>query len=396
MFTDAKHRADFRCPACVKGPMDVFYRVHGVPVHSVLLMRSREQAQSYPKGDIALGFCLICGFIANTAFDPSVHEYSRDYEETQGCSDTFQSFSSDLAGLLVNRYDLRDRKIVEIGCGKGEFLALLCELGGSSGIGFDPAYVPGRESRGRARDITFVNDFYSEKYAELEADFYCCKMTLEHISRPLEFVSMLRGAIGKRTDPVLFFQVPDAERILAGGAFWDIYYEHCSYFTEASLARLFLRAGFEVLDLRKGFGGQYLLIEARPSDERVAVEEGGDFASLVYRFAERARAKIAEWRRRIDELAASGGIVIWGAGSKGVAFLTTLGIEVDQIEFAVDINPHKQGSFLPGTGQQIVAPEFLGDYRPRTVIVMNPIYQREIEATLAALRVQCQIVSVEV
>jgi len=62
------------CPNCGSVGMSVFYELEGVPVHSVLLLPTREEALNYPQGDIALGFCRACGFIANVALDPSLHE----------------------------------------------------------------------------------------------------------------------------------------------------------------------------------------------------------------------------------------------------------------------------------------------------------------------------------
>jgi len=62
------------CPNCLVGSMDVFHRVERVPVHSVLLMPSRQMAVNYPRADIALGFCNACGFISNTVFDAGMHE----------------------------------------------------------------------------------------------------------------------------------------------------------------------------------------------------------------------------------------------------------------------------------------------------------------------------------
>jgi hypothetical protein len=77
-------------------------------------------------------------------------------------------------------------------------------------------------------------------------------------------------------------------------------------------------------------------------------------------------------------------VVLWGGGSKAVAFLTTLGVQ-DEIEYAVDINPYKHGTFLAGGGQKIVAPCFLQEYKPDTIVIMNPIYRDEIQLTLAAM-----------
>ena len=53
---------------------------------------------------------------------------------------------------------------------------------------------------------------------------------------------------------------------LREAAFWDVYYEHCSYFSTGSLARLFRAAKFDLLELGRDYGDQYLLLAARPAD----------------------------------------------------------------------------------------------------------------------------------
>ena len=60
----------------------------------------------------------------------------------------------------------------------------------------------------------------------------------------------------------------------------------------------------------------------------------------------------------------------------------------------MDINPHKHGKFMPGTGQQIVAPEFLREYAPDLVIVMNPVYAGEIGADLKRLGIGAEVMAV--
>jgi len=367
--------------------MAVFYEVQSVPVHSVLLMPARDAALSYPKGDMVLGFCASCGFIANLAFDPTLHEYSSNYEETQGFSPTFNAFHQRLATHLVERYDLHGKNLIEIGCGKGEFLTLLCELGGNYGVGFDPAYVSERNKSAAKERITFIEDFYSEKYAGYQGDLVCCKMTLEHIHHTADFVGMVRRTVGNRADTVVFFQVPDAVRVLRDLGFWDIYYEHCSYFSLGSLARLFRHCGFTVTDLWKDYDDQYLMIEARPGEGKpssILPQENDleELTQLVAYFSQNHRGQLESWQGRLREMKQNGRrAVLWGSGSKAVAFLTTLKIH-DEIEYAVDINPHRRGTYLAGTGQQIVAPDFLREYKPDVVIAMNPIYRKEIQRDL--------------
>jgi hypothetical protein len=184
--------------------------------------------------------------------------------------------------------------------------------------------------------------------------------------------------------------VPDTLRVLREGAFWDLYYEHCSYFTPGSLARLFRASRFDVIELRREYDDQYLILEAkpaaRPTAPRFDLEDDLHAATdAVAGFPAAAERQIARWRRVIDEtLAAGKRLVLWGSGSKAVGVLSTLAIGDDRIPFVVDINPRKHDTFLAGTGQRIISPEALVDYRPDAVIVMNPVYRAEIGRELEA------------
>ncbi len=385
------------CPACGATHGTIFYEAEHVPIHSVLLMETREQALSYPKGTIRLSFCESCGFITNAAFDPTLHEYSSRYEETQSFSPTFNEFHRALAQRLVEKYDLHDKDIIEIGCGKGDFLHLLCTLGNNRGIGVDPAYVPDRNP-GNDR-VRFITDLYSEKYAYLQGDFIVCKMTLEHIQPVNEFVRMIRRSIGTKTAATIFIQIPNVTYILRDVAFWDIYYEHCSYFSRGSLARLFRRCGFEVLTLSTEYSDQYLTLTARPAVEVSSARQPEEndmpeLRRLVHHFVASYPERLRRWKERFMKLVDEGKrIVLWGAGSKGVAFLTALNITHEVMPYAVDINPYKHGTFLAGSGQEIVPPAFLVDHQPDTIIIMNPVYEPEIRRMLSGLGVAGEVIT---
>lgn len=369
--------------------MEVFYSVDRVPTNSCILLPTREEALSYPCGDVRLAFCKGCGFILNIAFDEKLTEYSGRYEETQAYSPTFNSFHDKLAHTLIQRHQLHGKELIEIGCGKGEFLRLLCSLGNNRGLGFDPGYS---EARGQSQGTTgfrVIRDFFSEKYTDQTADFVACKMTLEHIPTPGAFLGAAVSTV--RKDGSLFIQVPESMRIVRDCAFEDIYYEHCSYFSAGSLGRLFRRLGLRVLSTEIEYDGQYLTVEGAFPDGRSfdapepQFDDLGDLAAQVSSFRVRMSAKLQEWHGHLARWKADGKkVVIWGSGSKGVSFLT--GVPgADIVSHAVDINPYRHGYFMPGTGQSIVGPEQLREIRPDAVVVMNRIYLREITSQIGGL-----------
>jgi SAM-dependent methyltransferase len=361
------------------------------------LLDSRTEAVGFPRGDLELCFCDTCGFIQNSLFDPALLDYTQDYEESQGFSPTFGAFAQGLVDRLIERYGIRGKKVFEIGCGKGDFLSLICKTGDNKGLGIDPGFREGRLAPDI--DARVISAFFTEPAAELTGDLICCRHTLEHIQPVGDFVDLIRRSAGQQPGSVVFFEVPDTSRILEEGAFWDVYYEHSSYFTLGSLGRLFRASGFDLRSLRTGYDDQYLLLEAQvrdgePTEAFPGEDDLVEVRSRVRSFVDSTQNAIRDWDERLEEAAAAGKkVVIWGASSKGVAFLTSLEAG-DTVEYAVDINPYKQGRFLPGAGQEIVAPSFLKDYGPDLVVIMNPIYLDEIRSDLAKLGLAPELVAV--
>ena len=208
----------------------------------------------------------------------------------------------------------------------------------------------------------------------------------------------MREAIGESADAAVFFEVPNVLFTLRELAIWDLIYEHCSYFSPASLAHLLSTCGFEVQDVSEAFAGQYLTIEAFPG--RATAAEGVTTAAAppnlkqeVATFAGRYKEKVAGWERKLEEARRAGQrVVIWGAGSKGVTILNILASQ-DQVEYAVDINPRKQGKHVAGTGQEIVPPEFLRAYEPDVIILMNTVYEDEVRHAIDALDLCTELVA---
>jgi hypothetical protein len=209
----------------------------------------------------------------------------------------------------------------------------------------------------------------------------------------------LRRTIGARRDTVVFFEVPNVLYTLQDLGIWDIIYEHCSYFSAPALTRLFQVTGFTVLQVYPAFDGQYLCLEAVPAADDAlssteAPEEVGRIRGDVVAFGENYRNKVQTWNGRLSRLFAAGNrVVVWGAGSKGVTFLNAIE-NGERIHCVADVNPHKQGRYVAGTGQKVLSPEETARLRPDTILVMNPIYKDEIWAKMSALGLDAEIMVV--
>jgi SAM-dependent methyltransferase len=358
------------CPLC-DSDADVFLTRGDVPVRQNFVFRSRHEAESVPRGDLRFAVCPRCGFVFNAAFDPELVPYGTDYENNQTCSPSFNSYADDLVRYLVEERGVRDSRVVEVGCGQGYFLRRLVAFAGANnaGVGFDPSYRgPESDLDGRLR---FVRAYYDASTSDVAADVVVCRHVIEHVKQPLDLLRNVGAA------PRVFFETPCAQWIFDNDAFWDIFYEHCSLFTAGSLAAAFARRGFRLESVRHVFEGQYLLAEGVRAGEVPAERGRSDIRRRAFAFAERSRALEETWRAKIATIAAGERIAIWGAGAKGVTFANVIDPRRQTIDCLVDLNPAKHGTYVSGTGHEVVDYRALRERGVTVAIVMNPNYVAE-------------------
>lgn len=378
------------CQTCSGEDLSPFFSLRDVPVVCNQLCDTAEEAKNAERGDLDLKLCKTCGTIANTAFDPRRMGYDAAYENALHYSPRFQEFAENLAERLIEEHKLAGKVVAEIGCGDGYFLRLLHDKGIGSGIGFDPSMANGRAGAlPKHNAISIIPEYFEDDKLPHRLDALVCRHVLEHIPNPTAFLKGIRETLGSR-NCIVYFEVPNAEWMLKSNSMWDVIYEHVTYWTPQALDNLFRRCGFAPQSIRAGFRDQYLMIEARPSNQNsIAPLESDEIEHLrttTKAFQASTQSVLGDWHTRLNDLAdGKKSAVLWGSGSKGVTFVNAVPAARAAITSMIDVNIRKQGKFVPGTAHPITTPQSLPTLNPDLVLVANEIYMEEIKKMITSL-----------
>jgi len=336
------------------------------------------QAERGPMGPLQLRRHVRLGLLENSAFDPDRLDFDISYIATQAASPTFVEHMRGAVRLIRQAVTDRPRpRIIEIGCGKGEFLDLLLEEGFDA-YGFDTSYQ-GNDPRIQKRRIA--------DNESLQADVIVMRYVLDYITAPHSYLGRLSEACA---GGLIYIEGPRLEFTLERQNFHDICYEQPNYFTSHCMRILYPQA------IAHGdcFGGAYQYTMARLdgfSKEFAKLYAEGPWEYVAF---EELFPSVLDRLNQIQErLGQDTQIFIWGSARKGVMFAyhcARLGRLIERIIGVVDINPARWGKFLPGTGLKIVPPEvFYERTKPGDVLVIvNGNYRAEILDGLAAHNVR--------
>lgn len=332
---------------------DVYlYEQRQLPVFQNRVYDTEADARTCPTGDVRLKEDGTTGLVYNDAFRPELVVYDARYQNEQAVSPLFQRHLSEVAGIVERR--LGRERIVEVGCGKGHFLEMLLQRGFDV-WGFDPTYEGGNPR--------VVRQFFRPGM-DLQYAGVVLRHVIEHIRDPYQFLVDLREANGGTG--LVYLETPIFDWICEHRAWFDVFYEHVNYFRLSDFHRMF----GTVLESGTLFGGQYLYVVADLASLRPPRIDPADRVRFPPDFTHSLCAHSV----------ASGPSAIWGGASKGVIFALLKGRHGQPVRSVVDINPAKQGKYLPATGLLVEAPGTGLARLPRgaTIYVMNSNYLDEI------------------
>lgn len=308
------------------------------------------------------------GFVENAAFDTSLATYDDNYQNSQAHSGLFQAHMKAVLEILKAEFPAASI-LVEVGCGKGDFVELAQADGHFAASGYDATYE-GHNPHIQKR--------YLSADDHINADIVVLRHVLEHIKAPHAFLMMLKQVFGKAA---IYIEVPSYDWIVDNQAFFDITYEHVNYFSKNALLALFDQ---QVKKSGLCFNGQYQYAIAdinTVSAQFASLYQNSTWTDLDFEHLfPQLTEKIAAIEKR---LSTDSKLYIWGAATKGCMFLVhcmNQGKLIEKTGFAIDVNPQKCGKFLPGSHVQIQGKEaFFAAAKPGDLLLIsNPNYQTEI------------------
>ena len=389
-----------KCAICGFETLENFLLLKNMPTLVGAVWHVRDKALNAICGDLTLSICRNCGYICNTAWRPELIDFAPGYEISLHHSAVYRHFLESTASDLIDRYNLKGKRIVEIGCGPGYFLDLICCLGENDGFGFDPTLECDRTDRFENHTVQFMRGYYDAASSHLRPDFICCRHVLQSVPDPRAFLQSILTVLGPDADTPCYFELPNASYVFNPNIHWDMMFEYLSFFTPNSLAVAFDLSGYNVTKSRACYEqGQYQMLEARPEKRHkksvhIDRDKTEQLLTEIRSFGRLFDRRLAWWRESLAGYRTTGKKLLgWGAGGRAVTFLCALDVR-EQIPYVVDINPNRHDAYLPRTGQRIVPPAFVKEYRPDIVVVTNPTYLDEIKSEVSSMGLTCEFVSI--
>ncbi|HVV52748.1 MAG TPA: methyltransferase domain-containing protein [Polyangia bacterium] len=344
-----------RCPLCSTPTSEVLFHLRNSPVLQNKLLPTSEEAVAVSRKDITYYHCDRCHFAFNPAFDRARVDY-RGYYNNQTESAIYRQGLEALANRLAVLCELGpESTILEIGAGNGYFLSRLKAITGSRSVhGFDPAY---RGEHGMEAHIQ--RRYFDAVDLGPAIDLLVVRHCLEGLTEA-DSVRQLFRAMNDRSR--MYVEITDLDHILEERNPSLLFQEYYRYFSARSIDIALRRAGFRVMEIFSPLGSGALGVTASRAPIAPALRD-------AYRSLEQA---VRRHRR----------VVIWGISGRAISLLAHMSWDKNVVAYGVDIDPARQGMFVPVTGQEILSPEQAKRFEPDLVIVANEMYAPEVRTLI--------------
>jgi len=310
----------------------------------------------------------------------------RDYAYFSSFSDSWVAHAKRYADAATNRLGLTSNSLVaEVASNDGYLLQHFASRQ-IPVLGIDPALEAAQAAR--ARGVRTETEFFGRDTATTLRDQYgpanliAANNVLAHVPDINDFVAGFARLLSD--DGVATFEFPHLLNLLQHVQFDTIYHEHFSYLSLYAVEECFRRNGLRVFDVEElpTHGGSlrvWACLEANPRKDELGLmsirSKEQDFGIATHAAYDGFTAKVEAIRSGLHSFLQQAKdehktVAAYGAAAKGNTLLNYCSVRSGDIALAVDLNPAKQDTLLPGSRIPVKAPEALKELRPDYLLIL--------------------------
>jgi len=371
-----------RCGACDTLLNEHFLSLGNSPLSNSYLSETQlGQVEFYYP--LNLYFCPNCFLVQLEKFETAEKIFSSEYAYFSSYSKSWLKHCENYVDMVIERFELNPKSFVlEVASNDGYLLQYFKEQNIQI-LGVEPTANTAKVAieNGIPTDVEFFNTSYANRCRK--ADLIICNNVLAHNPELKGFVKGLKIVL--KSDGVITIEFPHLLKLINQNQFDTIYHEHFYYFSLHAVNNLFSIYGLEIFDVEEipTHGGSLRIYAKHKEDKSKLISDNVNdlfkkeiSAGMInpdtfYNFAH--KVKFTKWRLLqflINIKNNKAKIVGYGAPAKGNTLLNYCGIREDFLDYTVDISPHKQNKFLPGTHIQIKHPDYIKKEKPEYILIL--------------------------
>ncbi len=311
--------------------------------------------------DLNLFQCSSCGLVQLSEKPVS---YYKEVIRASSFSDEMKKFRGEQFVSWVDKYNLKGKSILEVGCGRGEYLSILKQTEVSLAHGIE--YSKESVSSCINSELSVTKGFFGDENFVLpkqKYDGFICLNFMEHWPNPNKVLAHLKKNLSE--DAIGIIEVPNFDMILKQGLYSEFISDHLLYFTKETLTFMLNYNGFEVIECSV-IWHDYILSAVVRKRKKIDI-------SLLKSNKLNVETELNSFIDKFEKKE----VAIWGAGHQSLAVMSLAKLE-NKIRYVVDSAPFKQGKYTPATHFPIVAPIELVNNPVKAVIIIAASYSNEV------------------
>ena len=338
--------------------------------------------------------CTNCLLVQLKEFESPKNIFS-DYAYFSSYSKTWLKHAEEYVKKIKNRFNLDSNNLViEIASNDGYLLQYFKKYK-IPVLGIEPAINVAKIAENKK--IPTITKFFDTKLAKKlvkagkQPDLLLGNNVLAHVPKLNDFVNGLKILL--KQNGIITLEFPHILQLIKNNQFDTIYHEHFSYFSLITIKKLFSIHKLEVFDVEElnTHGGSLRIFvkhkedifhKKRKSVEKILMKEdrfGLRKISTYRNFSKKVNSTREELLSFLYKAKKMNNTVVgYGAPAKGNTLLNFCKIDSKLIKYTVDVNPHKQGLYLPGSHIIIKKPNEIFKTKPDYVLILPWNLKKEI------------------